>query len=107
MAMAKPVVSTRLGAEGLILDPGREVLLEDDPEAFARAVLDLPSDAPRREAMGRAERETAVRACSRNAAVDKMGEILEPVRRQATQTLIFGQPLRDVPSNPNRQKPAY
>ncbi len=106
MAMAKPVVSTRLGAEGLILDPGREVLLEDDPEAFARAVLDLLSDAPRREAMGRAAREKVVRECSWNAAVEKMEEILEQVVRQASQTVILGPPLREVPSNPNRQKPA-
>jgi hypothetical protein len=26
--------------------------------------------------------------------------------RQATQTVILGPPLREVPSNPNRQKPA-
>jgi glycosyltransferase involved in cell wall biosynthesis len=38
MAMAKPVVSTSLGAEGIDAEPGRHLLLADDREAFAAAV---------------------------------------------------------------------
>jgi glycosyltransferase involved in cell wall biosynthesis len=38
MAMARPVVSTSIGAEGIDAEPGRHLLLADDPEAFAAAV---------------------------------------------------------------------
>jgi glycosyltransferase involved in cell wall biosynthesis len=34
-----PVISTRLGAEGLLARDGENLLLADDPEAFARAVV--------------------------------------------------------------------
>jgi sugar transferase (PEP-CTERM/EpsH1 system associated) len=41
LAMAKVVVSTRVGAEGLDLEDGKHLLLRDDPQGFARAVLDV------------------------------------------------------------------
>ena len=39
MAMGRPVVSTSLGAEGLELRDGTDILVADTPEAFASAVL--------------------------------------------------------------------
>lgn len=44
MAMEKPLVSTRIGAEGLPLQDGVELLLADDPEEFARAVVRVLTD---------------------------------------------------------------
>jgi glycosyltransferase involved in cell wall biosynthesis len=41
MAVGAPIVSTRLGAEGFPVSDGRELLLADEPGAFARAVLRL------------------------------------------------------------------
>ena len=41
MAYGRPVISTRLGAEGIELEAGRHLLLEDNPEAFAQAVLSV------------------------------------------------------------------
>ncbi len=38
MAMGKAIVSTSLGAEGIEAVPGRDILIEDDPAAFAAAV---------------------------------------------------------------------
>ena len=38
MAAGMPVVSTRLGAEGIAVTDGQELLLADEPEAFADAV---------------------------------------------------------------------
>ena len=55
-AMAKPIVSTTLGAEGLELRHGREILLEDRPRAFAEAVALLLRDPVRAAAMGSAAR---------------------------------------------------
>jgi glycosyltransferase involved in cell wall biosynthesis len=45
MAMARPVVSTSLGAEGIEFEPGRHLLLADDAPAFAGAVGRVLDDA--------------------------------------------------------------
>lgn len=44
MAMGLPVVSTSVGAEGLDIHPGEDILIADDPGAFADSVLRLLSD---------------------------------------------------------------
>jgi glycosyltransferase involved in cell wall biosynthesis len=41
MAMGKPVVATSLGAEGYPVVDGRDLLLADTPEDFARTVVKL------------------------------------------------------------------
>ncbi len=41
LAAGKAVVSTSIGAEGLDLKPGRDVLIADSPQDFARCVMDL------------------------------------------------------------------
>ena len=45
MAMEKPVVSTTVGAEGLPLRDGEDLLLADTPRAFADAVVRVLEDA--------------------------------------------------------------
>jgi glycosyltransferase involved in cell wall biosynthesis len=59
-AMGKAIVSTHLGAEGLDFSPDREIVLADQPDAFARAVIDLLNEPVRRETMGRAARARVV-----------------------------------------------
>jgi len=44
LAMGLPVVSTSLGCQGLSLLDGRHILIRDDPESFAEAVVKLVSD---------------------------------------------------------------
>ncbi len=44
MALGTPVVSTTQGAEGLAVVPGKDVLIADEPAAFAGAVLRLLAD---------------------------------------------------------------
>lgn len=44
MAMGLPVVSTSLGCEGLSVVDGRHLLIRDEPDQFAKAVLQLISD---------------------------------------------------------------
>jgi sugar transferase (PEP-CTERM/EpsH1 system associated) len=56
MAMARPVVSTALGAEGLAITPGRDILIADDAERFATHVLDLLGSAERASLLGQAGR---------------------------------------------------
>jgi len=56
MAMGKAVVSTEVGAEGLPVTPGADILIEDSPDGFARAVIDLLRDDARRASLERAAR---------------------------------------------------
>ena len=56
LAMARPVVSTTVGAEGLALEPGRQFVPADDPRDFADAVVALLRDPDRRLALGDAGR---------------------------------------------------
>ena len=57
MAMGKAVVSTSIGAEGLPVRPGRDVLIADTPDEFAGAVVGLLRDRVRRGELGRAARQ--------------------------------------------------
>ncbi len=55
-ACGVPVVSTTIGAEGLELADGREILLRDDPPDFADALVRLLRDAPLRDSLAAAAR---------------------------------------------------
>jgi glycosyltransferase involved in cell wall biosynthesis len=57
LSMGKAVVSTKVGAEGLALTPGRDVVIADEPDAFAASVVALLRDPARRFAIGRAGRQ--------------------------------------------------
>jgi glycosyltransferase involved in cell wall biosynthesis len=41
MAMAKPVVATTKAMSGLMIKPGSEVIIADEPETFATAIADI------------------------------------------------------------------
>jgi sugar transferase (PEP-CTERM/EpsH1 system associated) len=56
MSMAKPVVSTSIGAEGLPVTNGEHLLLADDPATFAETTVRLLGDASRRAQLGQAAR---------------------------------------------------
>jgi glycosyltransferase involved in cell wall biosynthesis len=57
-AMAKPVVSTSLGCEGLDLERGDNIIVEDRPEDFARAVLQVLQQPELRKQLGTRGRQT-------------------------------------------------
>ncbi len=61
LALGTPVVATRKGAEGLQLTPGRDVLLADDPEAFAQACLRLLRDPALRADLSACGRQAVTR----------------------------------------------
>jgi len=53
-----PVVSTTIGAEGIKYNSGKNILIADTPEAFARAVGQVLSNPDLAEQVGNAGRET-------------------------------------------------
>src|SRR5687768_5028337 len=60
LGMAKPVVSTTVGAEGLALTHENEFIAADDPQDFADAVVRLLHNEARRRALGQAGRALVV-----------------------------------------------
>jgi sugar transferase (PEP-CTERM/EpsH1 system associated) len=57
MAMARPVVSTAFGAEGIAIAPGHNILIANDAEGFAAHVLTLLGSAERAALLGQAGRQ--------------------------------------------------
>jgi glycosyltransferase involved in cell wall biosynthesis len=60
MSMARAVVSTTIGAEGLPVTSGVNAILADEPRHFARAVVDLMRDETRRHQIEAAARALVV-----------------------------------------------
>jgi glycosyltransferase involved in cell wall biosynthesis len=59
-AMGKAIVSTRLGVEGIEAIPGRDILVEDEPAAFADAVSCLLAEPSLAARIGQSARQLAV-----------------------------------------------
>lgn len=79
MAMAKAVVATPIGAEGLPFRDGREIRIAEQPESFAQVVVELLKNASLRDAIGSAARAEVVRNHGWSMVVARMEEILEQV----------------------------
>ncbi len=56
LAMGKPMVSTSVGCEGIDARDGEHLLIEDDPQAFAQAVVRLMNDRELAQRLGTAGR---------------------------------------------------
>jgi glycosyltransferase involved in cell wall biosynthesis len=72
MAMGKAVVSTTIGAEGLAVTHGQDVLLADTPEDFASQVNRLLDDQALSRRIGQAGRQLVERRYDWQAAVGEL-----------------------------------
>ena len=79
MAMAKPVVSTRIGAEGLPVSSGVDIVLADDARSIAREIIVLLKDAASRRRIGRAARQLVADNYSWDVAARRFSDICEAV----------------------------
>jgi glycosyltransferase involved in cell wall biosynthesis len=82
-AMAKPIVSTHLGAEGLKFLKGKEIILEDDPATFASAVVRLIAAPFERRLLGQAARKRTEQDYSFPALRASLREALNTFTRDA------------------------
>jgi sugar transferase (PEP-CTERM/EpsH1 system associated) len=76
MAMAKPVISTPLGAEGLPVVDGENILIAESHREFANAVVDLLDDPERQKRIGCAARQFVLNNHSVVAVGAKFEEIV-------------------------------
>jgi polysaccharide biosynthesis protein PslH len=72
MGMGKAIVSTTLGAEGIEAVPGRDLLVEDKPADFAKAVNRLLADPDRAAQIGHSARRLAVQRYSWSGAAQAL-----------------------------------
>jgi len=79
MAMGKAVVSTGVGAEGLPVTSGEHLMLADEPRAFARSVVRLLRDVPRRRQLEHAARALVVERYDWSAVAGEMEAALARV----------------------------
>lgn len=74
-AHAKAIVSTRMGAEGLNFEDGREIILRDAPAELADACVRLLGDPNAAAQLGRAALQKARSTYERSAVVDRLEDI--------------------------------
>jgi glycosyltransferase involved in cell wall biosynthesis len=76
MARGLPVVTTSVGAEGLGLTDGRDVLIGDDAASLANAVAGLMADPDRAATIGAAARQLVQRQFSWASITDRMERLV-------------------------------
>lgn len=79
MSMAKAVVSTTVGAEGLPVTAGRDILIADEPARFAQAVVHLLRDADSRRGIETTARELVVERYDWGAVAQDLEDALVAV----------------------------
>src|SRR5689334_4026098 len=87
MAMRKATVSTSIGAEGLDIEDGRDIVLADDPASFAESIIKLVRDDSVRR---RIEDAAALKAAQYDWSViaARFGDILARVARATNATRV-------------------
>ena len=84
--MAKAVVSTSIGAEGLPVKNGEHLLLADDPASFADSTLRLLGNASQRAEIGKAARNLVEENYSWAKVSKGFAQVLENVVKRRRQS---------------------
>lgn len=91
MAMEKPVVSTTIGAEGLPLNNGTELLLADTAETFANSVANLLREPKRAKDIGDCAAKTVRQRFGWSQVASRFSEICrETVTRKVSRSHAVG-----------------
>lgn len=81
MAVGLPVVTTTYVNNGLLAENGRHLLVADDPEQFADAVIRLLKDARLRHALGRDGRTFVMQRYRWEDVLERMNSIEDRIKR--------------------------
>jgi glycosyltransferase involved in cell wall biosynthesis len=79
MSMGKAVVSTTIGAEGLPVTPGRDIVIADEPARFAEAAVRLLRHDAERHRIELAARQLVVERYDWSAVAHELDSALERV----------------------------
>lgn len=86
LAMRKAVVATSIGAEGINVTHGRDILLADQPRAFADAVVTLLEDQALRDRLGAAGRQLIEQRYDWRLVVRTLEQAYEQLRARQEKT---------------------
>jgi glycosyltransferase involved in cell wall biosynthesis len=89
MAMGKAIVSTSLGAEGLPVTDGENILIEDVPGQFASSVIKLLNDLGLRRSLEVAARSLVEKQYSWQSVANHFVNLLERVVSHHTEVATF------------------
>ncbi len=76
LSLGRPVVTTTLGVEGLDFHDGRDLLIADEPAAFAQACARLARDPALATSLAREGRDTFLRLYSNEVVRARLAEVL-------------------------------
>jgi glycosyltransferase involved in cell wall biosynthesis len=93
-AMGKAVVSTSVGCEGLAAVDGVNIIVRDDPEEFAQAVVSVLKDRALRERLGAAARRTVEERYSWDVIGGGLHRSLNELRRTGRPLSVHGASAR-------------
>ncbi len=96
MAMARPIVSTTLGAEGIDAVPERDILIADDGAGFAAAVLRLLDDPGLGARLGRSARRLAVEKYAWSSAAVTLERFFREVIAVRSPACEFHEPTEET-----------
>jgi len=80
LSMRKAVVSTSIGCEGLDVEDNKNILIKDEPEEFAGAVLNLLKNETLRASLGNNGRKLVEEKYEWSAVFKNLDDILEAVK---------------------------
>ena len=90
MAMRKAVVSSTVGAEGLDVNHGRDILLADDPRTFADYVIEMLRDPSKRMRIETAAGEQAAKY-DWSVVTDQFEDALARTRASGRASVAYGE----------------
>jgi glycosyltransferase involved in cell wall biosynthesis len=77
MAYAKPIVSTKIGAEGISVSSGKNCVLADSPQDFANAIIEIYSDDQKKESLAKEARIFAEQNYDNTMLVKKLTQFYQ------------------------------
>ena len=86
MAMGVPVVTSRFGNEGIDAQPEKEIFVENNPESFARSVVELLKNEDLRRKIGINARKFVERNFTWRKITDRMDKIWEKISENRLNT---------------------
>jgi glycosyltransferase involved in cell wall biosynthesis len=80
LAMGVPVVTTSIGNDGMMLKPGRDIMIADDYRAFARAITELYANSSRWSSMSSSGRAQVEALFGRSATSSRVTSLIDLIR---------------------------
>lgn len=79
-SMGRPVVSTTIGAEGLLYEKDKNIAIADNPKEFAKQIINLLKNKKLYVTLAKKGRETIVREYSFKVIGQKLEEVIQNVK---------------------------